>query len=88
MAKARGKQSTLFHEKETHRRLELFFNRMKVRLQLEARCIHLLCSSFTDLNPLCCVFVTSEKRGIFPQQNFMSKPKPKYTILTENVTLP
>ena len=71
MATVREKQSTLFPEKETRRRSEHFFNRMKVRLQLETRYIDLSCSSFTDLNPLYCVLVTSEKGATYPQQNFI-----------------
>jgi len=49
MATVRGKQSTLYPEKETRRRSEHFFNRMKVKLQLDAHNIASLCSSFTDL---------------------------------------
>ena len=55
MAIARETQSTLFPEKETRRRSEHFFNKMKVRLQLETRYIDLSCTAF--LSP--------QKRGEF-----------------------
>lgn len=57
MATARGKQSTLYPEKETRRRSKHFFNRMKVR----ARYIDSLCSSFTDLYPFRCSVDTWNK---------------------------
>ena len=84
MATARGKRSTLYPEKETHRRLEHFFNRMKVRLQLHERYIASLCSSFTDLNPLYAVLSPAKKGGFTPNKalywgcrNPMPKLKPK-----------
>ena len=90
MAIARETQSTLFPEKETRRRSELFFNRMKVRLQLETRYIDLSCT----------VFLSPQKRGGFTLNKSLyggeggvairmsNKLKSKYAILTEKVTPP
>jgi len=87
MATAREKQSTLYPEKETRRRSEHFFNRMKVRLQLDAPYLASLCSSVTDINPLYSVLSPEKKGDLLSTELFIGGASTRCPNSNPNATI-